>query len=51
MSPLEIVAQRLRKGDRLRLQIVATTVAYARPRLGGHVAFTRIGLSLPTVRR
>ena len=48
--PLEIVSQRMRKGDSVRLQLVATTVAYAQPRLGGRVAFTRIGVSLPTVR-
>ncbi len=50
-QPLEIVAQRMRKGDRVRLQLVATTVAYAQPRLGGRVTFTRIAVSLPTVRR
>ena len=49
-QPLEIVAQRMRRGDSVRLQLVATTVAYARPRLGGRVAFTRIGVSLPTVK-
>lgn len=46
---LEVVAQRLRAGDALTLQIVATTSAYAVPRLGGEVAFEHIELTLPTV--
>jgi ABC-2 type transport system ATP-binding protein len=50
-QPLEIVAHRLSRGARLRLQLVATTVAYAKPRLGGRVSFSRIGVSLPTAKR
>lgn len=45
--PLEIIAHSLRKGERVTLQLVPTTVAYAQPRLGGSVDFTRIELSLP----
>jgi len=45
--PLETVVAALHPGARLTLQLVATTVAYATPRLGGHVAFDRIHLSLP----
>lgn len=47
--PLEMVVLAGRPGDRLHLQLVATTVAYAQPRLGGSVDFTAIHLSLPTV--
>ncbi len=45
--PLEIVAYSVKPGSRLTLQLVATTVAYAQPRLGGSVHFERIHLSLP----
>lgn len=47
--PLEMVILAGRPGDHLHLQLVATTVAYAQPRLGGSVDFTAIHLSLPTV--
>jgi ABC-2 type transport system ATP-binding protein len=47
--PLEVVSERLRKGDRLTLQLTATTVAYAPPRLGGSVRFSAVKLTLPTV--
>jgi ABC-2 type transport system ATP-binding protein len=50
-KPLEIVAERLSKGASVRLQLVATTVAYAKPRLGGRVSFSRIAVSLPTAGR
>ena len=36
-----------RPHDRIRLQLVATTVAYATPRLGGSVQFTHIHIALP----
>ena len=47
--PLEIVAQRMAKGSSVSLQLVATTVAYAAPRLGGSIAFSRVGVTLPTI--
>ncbi len=46
---LEIVAQHMPAGSRLRLQLVATTVAYAVPQLGGSITFDSIDISLPTV--
>lgn len=46
--PMEIVAFTTKPGSKLTLQLVATTVAYAEPRLGGSVDFTKIDLSLPT---
>jgi ABC-2 type transport system ATP-binding protein len=48
--PLEMISQRLAKGATLTLQLVATTTAYAVPRLGGTVDFSRIRISLPVVR-
>jgi hypothetical protein len=33
----------------MTLQLVATTSAYATPRLGGSVNFSKIRISLPTV--
>jgi len=48
--PLETVVFAARPGARLTLQLVATTVAYAHPRLGGSVTFTKVGLALPTVK-
>jgi ABC-2 type transport system ATP-binding protein len=48
--PLEMIGQQLAKGDTLTLQLVATTVAYAQPRLGGTVEFTKIRVEVPTVR-
>lgn len=45
--PLEIVAFTGMPHAHLVLQLVATTVAYAQPRLGGSVDFTRITVSLP----
>jgi ABC-2 type transport system ATP-binding protein len=47
--PLESIAYTVRSGAHLTLQLVATTVAYAQPRLGGTVTFDQIRLSLPTV--
>jgi ABC-2 type transport system ATP-binding protein len=46
--PLEMVAFAATAGQHLTLQLVATTVAYAPPRLGGSVTFDQIDLSLPT---
>lgn len=45
--PLEVVAHRLRAGETLTLQLVATTTAYAPPRIGGSVEFDSIDLRLP----
>ena len=44
--PLEMIAFTTKPGGSLLLQIVATTVAYAQPRLGGSVTMTA-QLSLP----
>ena len=35
--------------SRLTLQLVATTVAYAQPRLGGTIDFRSVRVELPTV--
>jgi ABC-2 type transport system ATP-binding protein len=45
--PLELVAFTGRPGEHVELQLVATTVAYAQPRLGGAVDFTHVHLVLP----
>ncbi len=47
--PLETVAHRLAAGSSITLQIVATTTAYAEPRLSGTVEFTSIDVSLPVI--
>jgi ABC-2 type transport system ATP-binding protein len=49
--PLELVAQTLGAKGGLKLQLVATTPAYARPQLGGKVSFSAIALKLPVARR
>jgi ABC-2 type transport system ATP-binding protein len=46
--PLESVIHHLEAGETLTLQVVATTGAYAEPRLGGDVSFTSVAVSLPT---
>ena len=45
--PLEIVAYAATPASHVELQLVATTVAYAPPQLGGSVTFTGIHLALP----
>jgi ABC-2 type transport system ATP-binding protein len=45
--PLEIVAYTATPASHVELQLVATTVAYATPRLGGSVDFSSIRLALP----
>lgn len=45
---LETVAHSMRRGRGVTLQLVATTVAYAKPQLGGSVSFDRIRIELPT---
>ena len=48
--PLEVVVQAMTPGRPLTLQLVATTVAYAKPRLGGTVTFERVHVTLPVAR-
>jgi ABC-2 type transport system ATP-binding protein len=48
--PLEIVSQATSPSDSLTLQLVATTVAYVTPRLGGAVTFDHIHIVLPVAR-
>ncbi|HMJ77680.1 MAG TPA: CocE/NonD family hydrolase [Iamia sp.] len=45
---MEIVAHHLAAGDELVLQIVATTPAYATPRLGGEITVSGVSIELPT---
>ena len=47
--PLEVVSQSVAPGQALTLQLVATTVAYATPRLGGSVDFSKVAVSLPVL--
>ncbi len=47
--PLEMVVFSATPGAKLTLQLVATTTAYAQPRLGGSVTFSKINVALPTV--
>ena len=46
--PLEIVAYTATPSSDVELQLVATTVSYAQPQLGGTVHFASIRLALPT---
>ena len=46
---LEMIAFAAKAGQSMTLQLVATTSAYATPRLGGSVDFSKIRISLPTV--
>ena len=48
--PMETVDYTASAGTTLELQVLATTVAYVTPRLGGSVAFTHIHVELPTVK-
>lgn len=48
--PLEVVVQAMTPGHPLTLQLVATTVAYAQPRLGGTVTFEKVHVTLPVAR-
>ncbi|HEY7917765.1 MAG TPA: CocE/NonD family hydrolase [Acidimicrobiales bacterium] len=45
--PLEMVAFTGKPQDHVELQLVASTVSYAQPRLGGSVDFTQVQLALP----
>jgi ABC-2 type transport system ATP-binding protein len=46
---LEMIAHRFAPGATLTLQLVATTVGYAQPQLGGSVKFAAIDVSLPVL--
>jgi ABC-2 type transport system ATP-binding protein len=48
--PMETIGYSARVSTSLELQLVATTVAYATPRLGGSIDFSHVMVSLPTVR-
>ena len=48
--PLEMIAHTIAVGETVTLQLVATTVAYATPRLGGSITFTKIHIALPKPR-
>jgi len=48
--PLESVGYSARAGTSLDLQLVATTVAYVTPRLGGTIGFSRVKVVLPTAK-
>ena len=45
--PLEVVAFTGKAGAHVTLQLVATTIAYAQPRLGGSITFAKVEISLP----
>lgn len=47
--PLEMVAFTAKPPSLLTLQLVATTPAYAEPRLGGTVTFESVNITVPTV--
>jgi len=49
--PLEIVAYTGTPSSDVELQLVATTVTYAQPRLGGSIRFRSVRLTLPTAAR
>ncbi len=44
---MEVIAQHVRPGHTMTLQLVATTTAYAVPRLGGSIDFTKIDILVP----
>jgi ABC-2 type transport system ATP-binding protein len=48
--PMETIGYTAKAGTSLELQLVATTVAYVTPRLGGSIDFSHVMVSLPTVR-
>jgi len=47
---LELISFHLRPGHTVTLQLVATTVAYAQPRLGGSLDASKISISLPVAK-
>jgi ABC-2 type transport system ATP-binding protein len=48
--PLESIGYTAKAGGSLELQLVATTVAYVTPRLGGTITFAHVKVELPTVK-
>jgi ABC-2 type transport system ATP-binding protein len=48
--PLESIGYTAKPGASLELQLVATTVAYITPRLGGTINFERVRVAVPTAR-
>ena len=48
--PLESVGYTAKPGASLELQLVATTVAYITPRLGGTITFKRVRVEVPTAK-
>ena len=48
--PLESIGYTAKAGTSLELQLVATTVAYITPRLGGTINFERVRLDIPTAK-
>jgi ABC-2 type transport system ATP-binding protein len=49
--PLEMIGHTFAAGESVTLQLVATTVAYAPPQLGGSIDFSRVAVVLPTAKR
>jgi ABC-2 type transport system ATP-binding protein len=48
--PLESIGYTAKAGGSLELQLVATTVAYITPRLGGTMTFDRVRVEVPTAK-
>ena len=48
--PLESIGYTAKAGTSLELQLVATTVAYITPRLGGTINFERVRVDIPTAK-
>jgi ABC-2 type transport system ATP-binding protein len=48
--PLESIGYTAKAGTSLQLQLVATTVAYITPRLGGTINFERVRVEVPTAK-
>jgi ABC-2 type transport system ATP-binding protein len=48
--PLESIGYTAKAGTSLELQLVATTVAYITPRLGGTISFDRVRVEVPTAK-
>ena len=46
--PLEMIGHTFAAGGSATLQLVATTVTYATPRLGGTVTFAKVAITVPT---
>jgi ABC-2 type transport system ATP-binding protein len=48
--PLETIGYTAKAGGSLQLQLVATTVAYITPRLGGTITFKQVRVDVPTAK-